>query len=358
MTVNLTEGLNRLDAALQPVSAPSTGWTEGVTIQKVRVLPSVAYLGETVRIQVGILYACDCSASVPADIHGVVLINGVELHEDFRITFRNPTLVFEYTPTTPGTFTVSPGGVTLTVVQDVAGTYYPPIGGIRIPVCSDILIPDMPPFVIIKPSYFSHPGGDLLWSSILPSFINYGYDASYFKLPSHAVFKGISFTAYQALKTQLSKARPITWNPSSASVTKWVTQYSSGLSASFLVMATEYTCNGYWDSKAELADMMVQHLTLVQPLAGWVPYGTTINLNSGLRDWVKGIGYKAVQTTLAHWREYVYCPYCNQEFEGQEHGSGLSHEQLYPYKLSLVRQLLVHIETEHPNHPLTEPAWF
>jgi hypothetical protein len=354
MTINLIAGLNRLDSALQPVPASSIGWTEGVTIQKVRVLPSVTYLGETVHIEVSILYACDCSLEVPADIHGVVLIDGAELHEDFRITFRNPTLVFEYTPTTPGTFTISPGGVTLTVVQDVMGTYYSPVGGVRMPICADLLVPNVAPFTTSIPK-FTHPGGDLLFSSLpdhcmnlqVPAF--YGHGPSLFSVPH---------CGPAAVRAKLPNARPVTWDPTDATVNNWVSYFKSGLTSSLLIMATQYTCQEYWNSKTALADMMVQQLTFVMPIADWKQYGAKINLNSGLRDYVKEIGYKAVQTTLGHWREYVYCPYCNQEFEGQEHGSGLSPLQLYPYTLSLVRQLLVHIETAHPNHQLTEPAWF
>jgi hypothetical protein len=317
MTVTLAAGLNKLDSALQLISVPGD-WTEGVNIQKVTVIPNIVYLGESIDIEI---YTVNCQLAVPTTIHGTVVVNGTTLERDWEVTFQNPTLKLTYTPTRIGTFTASAlgAGASFTVLAGVPDTYYSPFGK-RIPLCTDILIPGVAPFTFYNPKFsppsFVHLGGDLIWSA-LPVPVGPRADVVY------STFSVPSVGTLRVVIAQLPKGQPRTWDPSSAVVREWVGDYKSGTTPTLTITATEYSCQEYWDSMAELAD----HL-----------------LRMGLaRVSICGGGYCTPQ---------ILCPYCAQWIYGLPHIRGLEWDQL-----SFVREFLVHIETVHPNHPLTEPAW-
>ena len=320
MTVTLAAGLNKLDSALQLVSVPGE-WTEGVNIQKITVIPNIVYLGESIDIKV---YTINCQLAVPTTVHGTVVVNGTTLTGDWKVTFQNPTLKLTYTPTQIGTFTAKALGAAakFTVLEDIPGTYYSPFGGVRIPICT--------------------------------------------------AFKDI----------------PLAWNPSDAHVTKWITSSSiSSFYGPLLAVPIEYTCKSYWDSKKELSEM-INTCSVPQGVsapAEWISqYATTcptcggtgkvistttnrivrcstcggtgkiarVHFFGGLRNWVKDI-YWHSRCSAGICQSYVLCPYCDTEIYGPFHTAAIPWDYI-----SFARTLLVHIETEHPNHPLTEPAWF
>jgi hypothetical protein len=319
MTVTLAVGLNKLDSALQLVSAPGD-WTEGVNIQKVIVIPSIVYLGESIDIKV---YTVNCQLAVPTTVHGTVFVNGATLTGDWKVTFQNPTLKLTYTPTQIGTFTARAhgSGAHFTVLEDTPSTYYS-LFGKRVPLCTDILIPDVAPFTFYSPKFsptsFVHPGGDIIWSA-LPVPVGPRADVVY------STFSVSKVSTLRAVIAQLPKGQPLTWNPSSAVVREWVGDYRSGSTQSTLtITATEYSCQEYWDTKKELA----AHLLRIG-IAGVA---------------ICGGGYCTPQ---------ILCPYCGEWFYGPPHIQGLAWDTL-----SFVRNFLIHIATVHPDHPLTEPAWF
>jgi len=307
-TFNITLMVSLLDAnlVLSPVPEAPTEWTEGIEIISITVEPSLVYVGETVDIDVYIHYPHPLE--LPADIYGTVLVNGQSITGEWTITFRNPTLRFQYTATSPGDFTVRAldKSASFTVLQDIPSTYYSPFGGVRMPICTEITVP--------------HPGGDY-------------------------VMKGVSeFTA----AIDLSEAYPTAWAPPEAVVANWVTFQKN--THSLLIMATDYTCQEYWDSKEELARMIatgVGQIGLKMPKE-W----TKVDLRRGLRDWVEKIRWGSI-CGGGVCTPHVYCRYCDTKIYGP------SYTQALPWdKVSLARKLLSHIETVHPDHPLTEPAWF
>jgi hypothetical protein len=319
MTVTLAAGLNKLDSALQLVSVPGE-WTEGVNIQKITVIPNIVYLGESISIEI---YTVNCQIAVPTTIHGTVVVNGATLERDWEVTFQNPTLKLTYTPTQIGTFAARAMGAAaeFTVYENIPDTYYSPFGK-RVALCTDILIPDVAPFEFHSPKFsppsFVHPGGDLIWST-LPVPIGPRPDVVY------STFSVPSVSTLRTVIAQLSKGRPLTWDPTDAVVSNWVGDYKGGGTYSTLtITATEYSCQEYWDSMVELADHLLRVLSPFVAICGG--------------------GYCTPQ---------ILCPYCNDWFYGPTHIQGRDLDGL-----SFVRDFIVHIETVHPNHPLTEPAWF
>ena len=125
---------------LAPLPEAPTPWTESVTVEKIITDKAIYYLGETVRLLMDIQYAYP--APLPADIHGTVLVDSLELTEEWTIDYRNPTLSLEYITTQIGTFTAraQTKSTTFEVVQKVTGTYYMPHGGVRFPTCTELTV--------------------------------------------------------------------------------------------------------------------------------------------------------------------------------------------------------------------------
>jgi hypothetical protein len=386
-SIALAEGLMDLDLQLLPMAEAPTEWTEGVEIQKIVVEPSTAYVGEPVEIRVYIQYLHP--RPVPADIQGSILVDGVKLTGEWTIDQRNPTLRFSYTPNHSGDYTVraQDKSANFTVSSDIRGTYYNPFGAVRIPVCTEITIPDVPPFNITLGPKFE--GGDYKISGRI-----------LFLMPDVAV-----------LKDRLASAYPTAWDPPEAAVREWLigggekrfpNQYS------ILVMATVYDCPPYWYSREELAQSIVGYTGYgVRIPSRWIlEYGETCPVcngtgitdkcqtcrgtgkvdggtcpvchGTGLRKggagtcWnCDGLG-KVLNVDLVHgWKDLkreikfystcgggkciprIYCPYCGEKIVGASYTIALPWDAL-----SFIRKFLNHIETVHPDHPLTAPAWY
>lgn len=343
------------------------GWTDGVQVQAVTVYPQIVYIGEEVDIKVYAQYPDPLP--LPVNINGYVTVGDVVLTGTWAITQRNPVLTFKYTPTAMGDFTIAAQdkSASLKVLSAAPGQYYNPFGATRMPVCVDIVVPGVPAF-----SYFGyiHPGGDLVWST----------------LPLYGSPKSVFSTRQYQIESRLAYGQPIAWSPSGSVVTQWVTHFISAYTSSLTVMATSYTpCQQYWDGKDELAVMIAgrSYDSIRVPDEWKLTYGVTcptckgtglyerdhtarlrtcptcgglgkvlkVDLTRGIRDWVKPIQFSTnppVYTGIEQFNYTIRCPYCNTLVE-------LDHEL---GKLALVELLFDHIETEHPTHPLTSPAWF
>ena len=376
-TITLEQSLLDADIALLPVPETPTEWTEGVEIISITVKPSLAYVGETVEIDVYIQYPHPLE--LPADIYGTILVNGQSITGQWTISFRNPTLRFQYTAASPGDFTVTAldKSANFKVQQAVSATYYSPFGGVRMPACIQVTIPNVEPFDIYQQKF---EGGDYLVDGFS--------DLKVYNVPQ--------------LIEGLKNAYPSKWDPSDAVVNDWVTQYRtwygtwfSPSGAALLVMATDYDCREWWDSKDELAKMIATGLGEMglRIPDEWYQYGTTcptcdgtgqivctekiriyrrcivgemikckvcdgsgkvfrIDLRRGLRDWVYPIKYTSL-CGAGYCTPRLYCPYCDKGFDGPSHVRALPWD-----KISFVRMFLTHIEKTHPDHPLTAPAWF
>jgi hypothetical protein len=355
------------------------GWTAGTVVYELTVTPTVLYLGQTVNIVVSI--EGPWPATYPMNIEATIDVDGTTLSKIFSIDFRNPGLLFTYTPMTVGTFTVTAQDktATFTVLQDVVAQHYSPFGGTRMPLCTDIVVPGVAPFG-------SFPGGDLIWSEA-PMGVAMGHISLF-------------ITTTQQVRDKLSAATPRAWDPDGATVSEYASKCANplydfgitmGNAAGLLIMATNYDCQPYWNSKDDLARMIATNLgsgTFPAIPDEWkLQYGITcpacggtghfidphtgreypgrscstcgglgkilkVDLARGLRDWVYPIRYAAICGS-GYCVPQIYCPYCDAPFRGPSHVQGLSWD-----KLSFARSFLVHIETVHPNHPLTEPAWF
>jgi len=355
----------QLEILMDQAVVEPTDWTEGIQIQKITVTPETLYLGTTIEIGVYIQYPDPLP--LPADIHGTLIVNGTTLTGDWTITYRNPTLKLSYTPAGIGTYTVKAldKSAHFTVLQDTVGSYYCPWGGVRMPVCTKILVPDVEP-------YYDHPGGDLI-------------------LSGRAIFySGNNWL----IEEQLPNAVPYEWYPSDALIEGYVTHLAkSSFGDGLLVMATDYTCKEFWSSRDELAVMIARGLGGVyfQLPSEWEEYTTKtcpdcngsgqvicvdrmrhcrlgemtrcprcygtgkivcVDLSRGWRDWEKLIRYSSVCGGGICWPR-IWCPYCGTRIEGPPHTRALSWD-----KESFVRTVLKHIDERHPSHPLTEPAWF
>lgn len=340
--------------------APPGEWSEGVEVQSVFVEPSVAYQGETVNIKVYIQYGIHNPDAypVPATIFGTVKVNGQELKEEFNIDYRNPTLGFPYIATQVGIFTViaQDKSAKFTVAEKPVGTYYWPWGGIRIPRCLGFVIPAG-----------SHlfPDEDFVYPESLATG---GFLVGYFT----ACPEGFSCFAHFS-EDELRSGHPTKWDPPSASVTDFDYYIRKGIIPSgvdaigIVVVPTSFSCPPYWDSKEELAQIIAQ--PLIEDISGIkkgdpgkegfytfdgcncindIPgFPANVDPVRGVTDWAKPIEWGRSGST-----DWIYCPYC---------GKAIGHTaREYPYSsrqsLVIARKLLEHIESDHPDHPLTEPA--
>jgi hypothetical protein len=156
-------------------------------------------------------------------------------------------------------------------------------------------------------------------------------------------------------------------------------------------MATEYTSQPYWGSKQDLAAMIAHFIggglrldqlthdndwcsTYGHNITCWTCGGTgrvnygkrvcptcdgtgqvwlcRIDLSCGLRDWKTIDNFFVVQYYSYVYKYYIKCPYCLQYLLTGGYGD----PQGYAGRLDAATALLEHIETVHPDHPLTEPA--
>jgi hypothetical protein len=205
------------------------GWTADTVVYGITVSPTVLYLGQTVNIVVDI--EGPWPATYPMNIEATISIDGETLSNIFSIDFRNPGLVFTYTPTNVGEYIVRAQDkiATFTVLQDVVATYFSPFGGLRMPLCTDIVIPNVPPFILRHGTMgnivFNWLGGDLKYSQIILA-TNKG------QWPTRNPVSLFPFWAIEGLSmpqevvSRLPYTEPITWNPPGASVTSWVISIS------------------------------------------------------------------------------------------------------------------------------------
>lgn len=334
-----------VDQAIQSINlempslppGPPGEWSEGVEVQSVHVEPSVAYQGETVNIKVYIQYGIhDPDAyPTPTTIFGTVKVNGQELREEFNIDYRNPTLGFPYTATQVGEFIAiaQDKSAKFTVVESPVGTYYSPFGGRRTPICTELIIPNVDPFVAW---FVNHPGGDYIIEGRGAFRITFG------------PLIGVSYIQPE-IEERLNDAYPSAWDigivgdrPDS----DW--SLHKGEKYLYVAVRAYSNCPPYWDSKEELAQVIagLRGYKWASPLYGTVPSGLdNYDVTRGIAGWEKPV----------NWGDnWIYCPYCE---EATGHTA-----RLYPYSpkqyLSIARKLLEHIESDHPDHPLTEPAWF
>jgi hypothetical protein len=340
------------------------GWTVDTVVYGVTVSPSVAYVGETVDIAVDI--EGPWPATYPMDIQGTVNVNGETLSNTFTITFRNPALHFSYLTKTVGTFTVTAQdkSATLTVLASAVGTYYSPFGGKRFPLCTDIVVPGVPAFTLRHGTtgaiVFSWPGGDLKYSDIVSA-------TSKGQWPTRNPATLFPFWSIEGLAmpsevtSRLPYAQPIAWNPTDATISNYQMVNGPNLFPTsqipipyVIIVASNYTCKEYWGSKDELASV-IAYFDSSKWLNGLAGVGDNFELNVGIRDWVyyPGIKSSCFQGYCDFW---ATCPYCGAKI-------GISHISTTDYvlqngALSIARSLLQHIETAHPDRPLTSPASF
>lgn len=337
--IEISQTLLNYNFVLEPLPQAPTPWTEGVTVETVRVDKPTAYLGEVVHILIDIQYAYP--APLPADISGTVLVDGQELTGEWTIDFRNPTLGFTYTTTHPGIFTVRAQNksTTFEVVRQVPGTYYLPFGGTRMPVCTEVVVPSVEPFTAWPDIRFD--GGDYIMS---------GYGL--LKVPPRIGWLGFPIGAVEAIVGRLPDAYPTVWD--AGTVNDWSTYILSQQGAAYLlVVAADYTCPPYWNSKAELAEMIARWGPN-RPPNGYeeaiAEYGN-IDPVRGIRDQVQPIEYIIPGYGRS---DSIKCPYC----DGNVGQTKRPYPHSNPQYLTIARKLLEHIESVHPNHPLTQPAWF
>lgn len=340
--LEISEPVTNFSFELDPLPAAPTPWTEGVTVEKVRVDKPVAYAGEVVHILIDIQYAYP--APLPADISGTVLVDGQELTEMWTIDFRNPTLSLAYTTSQVGIFTVraQTKSTTFEVVQQVPGTYYPPHGGVRFPTCTELTVPDVAVLTSGRGVYGQEKPG---WGNV------------FVRISDPTVIAG------------LSDAYPSAWSPFEASVRQsgmLITQTPYGhipnapTGKFVFTMPTDYTCPPYWASKEELANVIASsHPSTLgtfynwfTELKGWLAqFGPKIIPFTGWKDWVKEVGW-GHDNVKEGYVITLGCPYCPEVFRGT-----LTIRQSED-RLPLARKLLEHIDQNHPDHPLTAPAWF
>jgi hypothetical protein len=330
----------KFNLILEPLPVAPTDWTEGVEVREVEVDPPIIYLGQTVTITVRFDYS---PLPLPEVIHGTVLVDDTELSSDFY----NPIYLrarFDYTPVATGNFLARAQNKSadFTVYENVPATYYLPHGGTRMPIATEIVVPDVPPF---SGGGKQHPGGDYVMQG-----------SGFFCIHER----------YTEVVQRLVFAYPTKLNPSNATVEDWlyaqvgVTYGPYSYRILFLV-PVNYTCQEYWDSKEELARIIGTGKEL---RAGSLP-GLILPIRPpqeveaistlwwlGLRDWVKypEIDSHCFQGCCTF---SIECPYCDKKIE-----SALDCGPLPFDKVAFAKRLLSHIEDDHADHPLTEPAWF
>jgi hypothetical protein len=307
----INESLMRLDLALPHINEAPTEWTEGVEVVKITAEPIIVSVGDIVHIGVYIRYPDPLP--LPVDIHGSVLVNGTLLSGDWTLEFRNPTLALQYQTVQAGEFVVQAQdkSASFSVVPTVSGHYYSPFGKL-VPWCTEITIPDVPPFVNWI-SGIDHPGGDLKWPMVR------GW---------HNTFLFPESVVRQIGSEKLSEAQATKWEPASATIRTYDRVVKAGSPPGnwwiVKIQATDYDCQEYFDNLSELVKYLADTM--------------------GTPPSICGSGKCTPQ---------IRCPYGDHWIRGAAHTQGLAWD-----KVSFWRGVLAHIEAKHPDHPLTEPAWY
>jgi hypothetical protein len=400
-----------------PVTPPGADWPEDMSVEQITLTPAAVYPGQEVEIEIQTKY---CPGPLGFDITGRCHIDGVTLEETFRLDYYNPWYYFHYTPQFPGLYTISSGSssATLTVLKEEHATYYSPFGGVKWPLVTDIVFPDVAPFTIeyggsldvpLKEYPWVFPGGDLKYSEIVdhayPGYwtnwmIEERHNKGFTWFPVYSPFGSI-------LSNQLANARPAATDITGCPLDKfamiletWGGPISYDMFPVIMIMITDkQNCGDYWESKEALAQMIGRdhpdvccpHLYWTNPPAEWIrQYGnlcTTcsgsgrvtdewgrvvvcptcigagwtwfIDIYKGIKDWIDYAHFPRVYETPESYRGHRYytidCPYCGAFTTGLIETTYGWNE---PEKTAWARQFLAHIEQSHPTHPLTEPASF
>ena len=126
--IMLEQSLLERNFFIEPI-AEIPGFPDDIAVTSIVIQPPTARLGETVKIGVHLYW----TASVriyPHEISGTITVDGEELTETIVMRFRNPTMWFQYTPESPGIYTVTAKNrsATFEVLEDVVGIFYCPFG--------------------------------------------------------------------------------------------------------------------------------------------------------------------------------------------------------------------------------------
>jgi hypothetical protein len=143
-----------------------------------------------------------------------------------------------------------------------------------------------------------------------------------------------------------SISEPLEWFPSGTVVTTWHQEaydfWGEWEEHMRVAIPDEWTgCPPYWETKSELAHAMADR-------GAWF---NTVVANVGSQNCVKQVIFYGSWYGGAH-NVWIYCPYCREKIN-QYLG-----EQVAADHFALICDLLDHIEQSHPEHPLSEPAWY
>jgi hypothetical protein len=310
----------------------------------------------------------------------------------------------------------------LTVLKEDVANYYSPFGGVRWPLVTDLVFPDVAPFTIegggwedipLKEYPWVFPGGDLKLSDIVErAYPGYwadpwlGAHTQYFSGP----YANISYFTFPPpfgfLSNYVGVARVAATDTPGCPMDKYgiiaktFQTYTSSCPGVIAMITDKQGCPDYWDSKEALAQMIGRYNPMgsvhpvyppsqlvtpyhvicnycggtgsIQSAIGYIEcpfclgiaYGAPgyagklwpFDIYKGIRDWTwPPFVFGDPDSTRAHHHYSIYCPYCQTPFS-----TGDLYETAWyePERIAWARQFIAHIEQSHPNHPLTEPAWF
>jgi len=403
--VTTSAQVTTLDLQLDPypVTPPGQDWIDDINIKQMVLTPATVYPGQEVQIMLDASYRC--GAPRPIVTTGRLHIDGEVISKEFEVGYYNPSFYFYYTPQFPGKYTITSGGAgtTLTVLKEEVAHYYSPFGGVKWPLVTDIIIPDVAPFTA---GSFVHPGGDLKYSDIKGMF---GYQCEPGNWP--VPFTPVSYVTWFPIcepfgsipQAQLSNARPAATDIPGCPMDKfaikletwrnpWGTSTYPGI---IIVITDKQGCGDHWESKEALAQMIGRTIYRGEPYYPTNPimfpeitpvyktcwycggsgrrdcavgrilcnfcYGQgyiwAFDIYKGISDWTwPPFVYSDCRWASRDQHHYsVYCPYCQGPFTTGDLGSTAWYET---DNIAWARQFLQHIEDSHPTHPLTEPAWF
>ena len=352
--IDIQQETTEIEVLLELLPYNPGEWTEGVHVTSIEVTPSHIYLGQEATI----LFDFECDTYPLPHLHAIVTVNGTTLVEDYEnLVHRHAGM--KYVPTSVGQFTVTAQScsVTLVVEEDAPSTYYFPWGGNRIPICKKVAIENVPPYE----DSFAFCGGDE--EKIVP----YNFPGGTLTLGGSAYFmvKHQDFDFYDGrygqckisppyipemyMAEHIDEAIPVEWFPNYANVSTWRIYYEKRFPLSsypdvldrIMVLPLEHDCPPYWDTKEELVDVIIGFIPRRPPEQAIVDLGDNA--------WYVFRGVQNKVKPLYRGHNYVRCPYCQKNIIVT--GENPSHSDS-------ARKLLKHIEDSHPNHPLTEPAWF
>jgi len=331
-TIVIGEESAKVEIRLDRLAEAPTQWTKDVVVREIRVEPTLAYVGETVEIKVYVEYPWPEFEG--AHIDGEILIDGQVLKGS--IDAPETIMRFQYPATLPGNYTIlaQDKSAHFQIEQSVHGTFYSPWGNTRYPICTEMVIPDVNPFILRHGTegrvYYEHPGGDL---KLYPQGEN-----RFSLAPKEDWLCGTSGAIKEVGSwDRVAEAYPSKWDPAEAVIREYKTEIKA---PSFwpvrncyyiIIEPTDYTCPPYWYSLEELAEALAKNL------------GTSRSSINALLQFHEVCG--AGMCTPS-----VRCPYCDQKITGGPHTRGLAWD-----KVSFVRGVLSTIAKRHPEHPLTEP---